>query len=419
MAPKTLAERILSDRLGREVRADEYVICPVDVALLQDGTGPLAVRVFRELGKEAPADPKRTVLFLDHAAPSPRQELSNDHKLLREFAEETGCELCDVGVGVCHQVICESYARPGDVLIGADSHSCTAGALGAFATGMGSTDVAVGMALGETWLRVPRTIRVELVGELPAGVYAKDAILHVIGLLRADGATYRALEFGGPLVAALDVDDRMTLCNMAVEAGAKTGLVASDEKARQFLEGYGRASEWKPVAADAGADYERTVTVDIASLSPTISLPHTVDNTVPIEDVGEVPIDQVFLGSCTNGRLTDLRIARDILKGHEVHRRVRLIVVPASRRVYAEALREGILGDLVDLGAAVVTPGCGPCVGVHAGALADGERCLATSNRNFKGRMGNPSAFLYLGSPAVAAATAMEGRIADPRKYLK
>ena len=419
MAPKTLAERILSDRLGREVRADEYVICPVDVALLQDGTGPLAVRVFRELGKEAPANPKRTVLFLDHAAPSPRQELSNDHKLLREFAEETGCELCDVGVGVCHQVICESYVRPGDVLIGADSHSCTAGALGAFATGMGSTDVAVGMALGETWLRVPRTIRVELVGELPAGVYAKDVILHVIGLLRADGATYRALEFGGPLVAAFEVDDRMTLCNMAVEAGAKTGLVASDEKTRQFLEGYGRASEWKPVDADARADYERTVTVDVSALSPTISLPHTVDNTVPIEDVGEVPIDQVFLGSCTNGRLTDLRIARDILKGHEVHRRVRLIVVPASRRVYAEALREGILGDLVDLGAAVVTPGCGPCVGVHAGALGDGERCLATSNRNFKGRMGNPSAFLYLGSPAVAAATAMEGRIADPRKYLK
>jgi len=408
----------LSDRLGREVRADEYVICPVDVALLQDGTGPLAVRVFRELGKEVPANPQRTVLFLDHAAPSPRQELSNDHKLLREFAEETGCQLCDVGAGVCHQVICELYARPGDVLIGADSHSCTAGALGAFATGMGSTDVAVGMALGETWLRVPRTVRIELAGALPVGVYAKDVSLHVIGLLGADGATYRALEFGGPLVEVLEVDDRMTLCNMAVEAGAKTGLIASDERTRLFLERYGREGEWKPVSADPGAEYERTVTVDVASLSPTVSQPHTVDNTVPIEDVGDVPIDQVFLGSCTNGRLTDLRIARDILKGHQVHRRVRLIVVPASRRVYSEALRAGILGDLVDLGAAVVTPGCGPCVGVHAGALADGERCLATSNRNFKGRMGNPKGFLYLGSPAVAAATAIEGRIADPRKYL-
>ncbi len=419
MAAKTLAERILSDRLGREVRADEYVIVPVDVALLQDGTGPLAVRVFRELGKERPANPERTVLFLDHAAPSPRRELSNDHKLLREFARETGCELCDVGVGVCHQVICEDYVGPGDVLIGADSHSCTAGALGAFATGMGSTDVAVGMALGETWMRVPRTVRVELIGELPGGVYAKDVILYVIGLLRADGATYRALEFAGPLVQALEVDDRMTLCNMAVEAGAKTGLVASDERTRAFLERYGRAEQWKPVAADPGATYERTLSVEVSQLSPTVSLPHTVDNTVTVDEVGDVAIDQVFLGSCTNGRLTDLRIAADILRGRHLHRGVRLIVVPASRRVYADALREGILGELVEHGAAVVTPGCGPCVGVHAGALADGERCLATSNRNFKGRMGNPNGFLYLGSPALAAATAIEGKIADPRKYLQ
>jgi len=419
MAAKTLAERILSDRLGREVRADEYIVSPVDVVLLQDGTGPLAVRVFRELGKRVPVNPKRTVLFLDHAAPSPRQELSNDHRLLREFAGETGCQLCDIGVGVCHQVICESYVRPGDVLIGADSHSCTAGALGAFATGMGSTDVAVGMALGETWLRVPRSIRVQAIGKLPVGVSAKDVVLHLIGLLGAEGATYRALEFAGPVVEALEVDDRMTLANMAVEAGAKTGLVASDEKTRHFLECYGRAEGWKPVAPDAGGAYEQTISIDVSRLAPTVSLPHSVDNTATVEEVGEVPIDQVVLGSCTNGRLTDLRIAADILRGHRLHPRVRLIVVPASRRVYLEALRQGILGELVELGAAVVTPGCGPCVGVHAGALADGERCLATTNRNFKGRMGNPNAFVYLGSPAVAAATAIEGRIADPRKYLK
>jgi 3-isopropylmalate/(R)-2-methylmalate dehydratase large subunit len=419
MTAKTLVERILSDRLGREVRADEYVVAPVDVVLLQDGTGPLAVRVFRELGKPTPANPKRTVLFLDHAAPSPRQELSNDHRLLREFAGETGCQLCDIGVGVCHQVICESYVGPGDVLIGADSHSCTAGALGAFATGMGSTDVAVGMALGETWLRVPRTIRVEVVGELPLGVYAKDVVLHLIGLLGAEGATYRALEFGGPVVDGLEVDDRMTLANMAVEAGAKTGVVASDEKTRRFLECFGRPEGWRPIAPDAGAAYEQTLTIDVSRLAPTVSLPHSVDHTATVEEVGDVPIDQVVLGSCTNGRLTDLRIAADILRGHRVHPRVRLIVVPASRRVYLKALRQGILGQLVEQGAAVVTPGCGPCVGVHAGALADGERCLATTNRNFKGRMGNPHAFLYLGSPAVAAATAIEGRIADPRKYLK
>lgn len=419
MASGTLAECILSERLGREVHADDYVIAPVDVALLQDGTGPLAVRVFRELGRSAPADPRRTVLFLDHAAPSPRRELSNDHKLLREFARETGCQLCDIGDGVCHQVNCERYVRPGDVVIGADSHTCTAGALGAFATGMGSTDVAVGMALGETWLRVPRSIRVELSGELPAGVFAKDVILHLIGLLGADGATYRALEFAGPWVEGLPVEDRMTLCNMAVEAGAKTGLVASDEMTRRFLASQGRAEDWKPLAADPGASYERTLRIDVSGLSPTISQPHTVDNTATVEEVGEVPIEQVFLGSCTNGRLADLRIAADILRGRRVHPRVRLLVVPASRRVYLEALREGVLGDLVEAGAAVVTPGCGPCVGVHAGALADGERCLATSNRNFKGRMGNPNAFLYLGSPAVAAATALEGRIADPRKYLQ
>jgi 3-isopropylmalate/(R)-2-methylmalate dehydratase large subunit len=284
---------------------------------------------------------------------------------------------------------------------------------------MGSTDVAVGMALGETWLRVPRSIRVQAIGKLPVGVSAKDVVLHLIGLLGAEGATYRALEFAGPVVEALEVDDRMTLANMAVEAGAKTGLVASDEKTRHFLECYGRAEGWKPVTPDAGASYEQTITIDVSRLAPTVSLPHSVDNTATVEEVGEVPIDQVVLGSCTNGRLTDLRIAADILRGHRLHPRVRLIVVPASRRVYLEALRQGILGELVELGAAVVTPGCGPCVGVHAGALADGERCLATTNRNFKGRMGNPNAFVYLGSPAVAAATAIEGRIADPRKYLK
>ncbi len=414
----TLAEKILSQRVGREVRAGEIIVCEVDVALTQDGTGPLAVQQLRKIGMEKAARPESTILFIDHAAPSPRKELSNDHILLREFAQKTGCRLSDVGEGVCHQLVAEDYAAPGKVIIGADSHTCTAGALAAFATGMGSTDVAMGIALGKTWFRVPETFLIEVTGKMPPGVYAKDLILHLIGMLGADGATYKALEFAGETIAAMPMHERLTLANMAVEAGAKVGLIASDEVTREYLESQGRGAEYRPLSADPDADYERVIAVDVSQLEPMLAAPHTVDNVHPVKELAGTKVDQVFIGSCTNGRLEDLAVAASILKGKRVASGVRCIVVPASRRIFLEAIRLGYIETLVAAGAVVLAPGCGPCVGVHEGVLGDGEVSLNTSNRNFQGRLGNPKGFIYLGSPAAAAASALTGVITDPREVM-
>ena len=414
----TLAEKILSQRTGREVRAGDTIIAPVDVALGQDGTSPLAVKQLESIGLEKVANPENTVFFIDHAAPSPRKELSNDHKMLREFAEKTGSVLSDVGAGVCHQLIAEDFGAPGQVIIGADSHTCMAGALGAFATGMGSTDVAIGMALGKTWLRVPETIRINITGKLPAGVFAKDIVLHVIGILGADGATYKALEFTGETVAEMPMDDRLTLSNMAVEAGAKAGLIESDSVTKSYLEQNGRGQAFKPLKADEGADYERIIDIDVSNLEPTLAAPHTVDNVRTVGDLQGTAVDQVFIGSCTNGRLSDIAIAASILKGKQVAASVRCIVVPSSRKIFLEAIQAGYIEQLVEAGAVILAPGCGPCVGVHEGILGDGEVSLNTSNRNFQGRLGNPLGYIYLGSPAVAAAAALTGVITDPREVL-
>jgi len=415
---KTIVEKILSEHSGLDAHAGDIVVADIDAALVQDGTGPLAVQQLQKLGMEKAANPERTVLFIDHAAPSPRKELSNAHKILRDFAAKTGAILSEVDEGVCHQRMVEDFMNPGEVLIGADSHTCTAGALGAFATGMGSTDVAIGIASGKTWLRVPETIKVYVTGEFKNGVYPKDLMLHFIGMIGADGATYQALEFCGPTIDAMDISGRFTLANMAVEAGAKAGLFDSDETTRTYLEERGRGDKWRPISADPGATYERVVEIDVSDLEPTISCPHTVDNTREIAEVVGTKVDQVFIGTCTNGRIEDLRIAAKILAGKSRNPNTRLLVCPASKQVYLQAIEEGILAKLAAAGAAIVNPGCGACVGVHAGILGDGEVCLATQNRNFQGRMGNPEAFIYLSSPAVAAATALEGVVADPRKYL-
>jgi 3-isopropylmalate/(R)-2-methylmalate dehydratase large subunit len=283
---------------------------------------------------------------------------------------------------------------------------------------MGSTDVATAMALGETWLMIPPTVRIEIEGQLPPMVLAKDVILHLNGLMGADGAIYKALEFGGPLVENMSIAERMTLCNMAVEAGAKTGLCAADEVTHRFLEDQGRGGDYVPLSPDPDASYERLIELDVSHLSPQVAFPHFVDNVRPIEKAGGVSIDQVFIGTCTNGRLSDLRIAASILKGHRVHPHLRLIVGPASRRVYLDALREGLIDTFVEAGAVILPPGCGACVGVHQGILADGERCLSTQNRNFQGRMGNPRGEIFLASPATAAATAVRGKITDPREFI-
>jgi len=414
----TLAEKILSERARKEVRTGEITIVKVDLVYTQDGTGPLAVRKVQEMGFEKVYNPERTIFFFDHASPSPRFELSNDHAFLREFANKTGIQVSDIGFGISHQVVAEKWVRPGAVVIGADSHTCTGGALGAFATGVGSTDAAVAIALGKIWLRVPETLRVVVEGKLPVGVYGKDIILHLIGKIGAAGATYKALEFVGEAIEDLDMAGRMTIANMAVEAGAKVGLFPSDKVTRGWLNRMGRPGDFKPMAPDANATYEKTVKIEAKDLKPTIACPHQVDNTKTIDEIGEVKVNQVYLGTSCNGRLEDLHIAARILKGRTIAPKIRMIVTPGSHLVYKEALKDGTMEIFIEAGALITAPGCGACVGLHEGVLGDGEVCLASQPRNFKGRMGSPKSFIYLGSPAVAAATAIEGKIADPRKYL-
>lgn len=412
---QTIAEKILSQHAGHNVKAGELCIAKVDVAAVQDGTGPLMVQEFKKLGKKSPANPSRCILFIDHASPSPRKELSNTHMVLREFAKETGAVLSETGCGVCHQRLVESFVNPGEILVGADSHTCTSGALGAFATGMGSTDIAVAMAFGKTWMKVPQTFKILVNGEFQKGVYAKDLILHLIGMIGADGATYKALEFHGSTIKNMTMADRFTLANMAVEAGAKAGLFVTDEKTKAYLKEMGREDKFVQIKPDDDAVYERIIEIDASKLEPTVACPHTVDNTKPAKDLKNVKVNQVFIGTCTNGRIEDLRVAAKILKGKQINPDVRLIVVPASKTVYKQAIDENLLSVFVDAGASILAPGCGPCVGVHAGVLGDGEVCLATQNRNFQGRMGNTKGFIYLSSPAVAACSAIKGYITDPR----
>jgi 3-isopropylmalate/(R)-2-methylmalate dehydratase large subunit len=415
---QTLAEKILSAKSDTQAIAGSIVIARIDLAFVQDSTGPLTLRQFYETGLNTIHNPQKTVLFIDHSTPSPARELSNDHIFLRSFAEEKGVVLSDIGQGVCHQLLAESWANPGDVIVGADSHTVTAGALGAFATGMGSTDIAVAMALGRTWLRVPETTRIVVNGKMSRGVYAKDLILHLIGRIGADGATYQALEFGGEGIDTMPVSDRLTIANMVVEAGAKVGLFPSDDITKDYLQNQGRGECYVPLNPDPDTTYSSIIEIDATKLEPTVAKPHTVDNTALVRELKGIRIDQVFIGTCTNGRLEDLRIAAGILKGKKIHPHTRLIIAPASRKVFLDALTEGYIVTLIEAGATIVPPGCAACLGVHQGVLGDGEACLSTANRNFKGRMGNPEAFIYLASPATAAATAIRGEITDPRDFL-
>ncbi len=418
MAGKTLSEKIIGEHCGREVKAGEVVIVNVDLSYVQDGTGPLTVRRMIEMGLEKAYNPKKTIFFLDHASPSPRMELSNDHELLREFARKAGIILSDVGNGISHHNSLEKYACPGDIIVGADSHTCTNGALGAFGTGMGSTDVAAAIALGKTWMKVPDTYLVEVNGRLPKGVYSKDIILHLIGSISANGATYKALEFTGDTISGMTTAARSTIANMSVEAGAKAGLFTPDDETRNFLKAMGREEAFRELKSDEDAEFEKHIEINADELEPLIACPHLVDNVKKISDIGKVKVDEVFIGTSCNGRLEDLHIAASILKGHTINPNLRVIVTPASRRVYMEALRDGTIETFMDAGALVTASGCGACDGVHLGILGVGEICLATQPRNFKGRMGDADSFIYLGNPAVAAATALTGEISDPREVM-
>jgi 3-isopropylmalate/(R)-2-methylmalate dehydratase large subunit len=416
---KTISEKILSEHVGKDVKPGEFVVAKVDVVMAQDGTGPLSVQELKKMNMERVFDKDNSIFFIDHASPSSRKELSNSQKTLREFSKKTGAFLSDVGEGVCHQRLVEDWVNPGNLVVGADSHTCTSGALGAFSTGMGSTDIALAFALGKVWLKVPETHKFVINGDLPLGVYSKDIILHIIGLISADGATYKAMEFEGSTIKNLSMSSRFTITNMAVEAGGKTGLIGTDDTTKKYLEMRGRGDKFKTVESDSDANFEKVVEIEVDKLEPLIAFPHTVDNVKGISEAEDVKIDQVFIGTCTNGRLEDLRIAASILKGKKRHPDTRLIVIPASREVFLEALREGLIETFLEAGASIESPGCGPCVGIHKGVLGDGERVLSTQNRNFEGRMGNPKGFIYLSSPATAAASALEGKIADPREYLK
>lgn len=417
---KTIAEKIFSEKSNTDAYAGDIVIAKIDQIALQDGTAPLAIRQIMAMGikEEDIRGAKITHFFVDHAAPSPRKELSNDHKFIWNFARKIGADFNKPGEGIIHQIMVERYVNPGDLVVGADSHTCTYGALGAFATGMGSTDVAVAIALGKNWFRVPESFRIEVNGNLPLGVFPKDLMLKIIGELGVDGATYKALEFHGDTIDGMHIDGRLTMANMAIECGAKAGLFKSDEETRRYLTERGRADKYREIKPDEDADYEKELYFDAEDLEPVVSKPHNVDNVSPVSEVEGTPVDQVFVGTCTNGRLSDIEIVAKMLKERKVAENVRLIVGPASREIYIKADELGFLKTIVEAGGIVIPPGCGPCVGIHMGILADGEVCVSTQNRNFRGRMGNPEAEIYLASPATAAATAIEGKIADPRKYL-
>jgi len=418
MPGQTLVEKILSRASGRDVRAGDIAIAQVDLAYVQDGTGPLTFRQMEKMGLVKAANPTRSVVFIDHSAPPPRKELATDHVYLREFAARTGMVVSDVGEGVCHQVAFEKFVRPWDVAIGADSHTVMGGAMGAFATGMGSTDVAVALALGKTWLRVPETMKFEVGGRFAKGVFAKDLILRVLGDIKTDGATYMAMEWGGPAIAAMPMTERMVLSNMAIEAGGKCGPQPSDQETKRYLREHGREAEWKELRPDPDAAFEDEHPYDVSSLEPMVARPPQEDNVVPVTDpsVKGLRIHQVYLGSCTNARYEDIRVFCEYMKGEKVAKGTRLIVVPASKESYVRSMKEGLLEILLDAGATINPPGCGACPGVHLGIPGDGENVLSTTNRNYVGRMGNPAAFTYLASPATAAATAMHGVIADPRE---
>lgn len=416
---KTIAEKILSDHCGKEVRAGDIAICDVDFCFGQDGTSSIIIDSFKKLGVNKAFDPRRFTMVIDHSAPSPNIGVSEIHKKMREFAKTFDLGLYDIGCGVCHQIIPQyGHVTCGDLVLGADSHTCTYGAINVFSTGVGSTDIAITLASGKNWFKIPETIKVIVKGKRPVGVYSKDMILNIIKDIGANGATYKAVEFYGEAISDLSVDARLTISNMAVEMGAKVGLMDADSKVLKWIAGRSKRIP-KPVQADIGARYIAVKEYDVSKLAPQVAKPHAVDNVSDVNELSDVRINQAYLGTCTNGRLEDLEIAANILKRNKVHPDVKFIVAPASREIFLEASKRGLIDIFIASGAAVVGPGCGPCVGTHNGVLADGEVAISTANRNFKGRMGNPNSFIYLASPATVAASAIKGKISDPREYKK
>lgn len=417
--PMTITEKILAAHAGLEqVAPGELINARVDFVLANDITAPVAIKEFEKIGVKDVFDRERITLVPDHFTPNKDIKSAEQALLLKQFSRRHDLvNYFEIGrMGIEHCLLPEQgLVGPGDLIIGADSHTCTYGALGAFSTGVGSTDLAAAMALGETWLKVPESIKFEFAGQLQPWVSGKDLILHLIGDIGVDGALYRAMEFTGPTIESLSMDGRFTMCNMAIEAGGKNGIIAPDEITRAYVEGRCKRAQHF-YQSDPGAKYEKVYQYDASLIEPQVAFPHLPENSRPVSEAGHVEIDQVVIGSCTNGRMEDLRTAAKLLNGRKVHKNVRLVVFPGTQEIYLEALREGLIEIFVEAGGAVSTPTCGPCLGGHMGILAKGERAIATTNRNFVGRMGDPESEVYLANPAVAAATAVLGRIAGPEE---
>ena len=414
-----IIEKIMANASGkRNVFPGEIVEAKINIAMTHDLTGPLAIKSFKEIGAKKVWDKNKIVIILDHLVPASSVISAGLHKIVRDFAHEQNIEnFYDVGRGgVCHQVMPEKgYVRPGEVIVGSDSHTCTYGAFGAFATGIGSTEMAAVFATGKLWFRVPEVIKVNVEGKFQDLVTSKDLTLKIIGKIGADGAIYKGLEFCGPTIKKMSIDGRMVLANMAVEMGAKVGIIEPDQKTIDYVKKRTN-KQFNHLISDSDASYEKTVKIDVSDLEPQVAVPHSVDNIRNLSELEGKKIDQAFIGSCTNGRLEDLRLAAQILNGNRIARNVRLIVIPASQEIYLEAVKEGLIKIFMNSGATVGNPNCGPCLGGHMGILADNEVCISTSNRNFIGRMGSTKSYVYLASPATVASSAISGTITNPRK---
>ncbi|MCQ9206128.1 MAG: 3-isopropylmalate dehydratase large subunit [Omnitrophica bacterium] len=414
---KTIIEKILSQHASKSLVAGEVGVCKVDFCFSQDGTTSLVLDSLSKAKRDI-KNPKKYAMFIDHSSPSPSMGVSRIHSGMRSFSRENKNLFFDVGCGISHQLMLEEgFAYPGALILGADSHTSTAGALGAAAFGVGSTDLAVALTTGKNWFKVPETIKIIVSGRMPKGVYSKDVILHIIHSLSANGATYKSVEFSGRVIDNMSLDARFTITNMTIEFGAKCGLIAPDKKTVDYLKKIG-VKKYKLVYPDRNCFYEKVIEIDVSKFSPYVAKPHSVDNGVEVEKCKDTKIDQAFLGTCTNGRLEDLEIGAKILKGKKISKNVKLLVAPASNSIFLESLRRGILKVFLEAGAIILPAGCGPCVGTHQGVPADKEVVISSANRNFKGRMGNPTSFIYLASPATVVASAIKGKITDPRRFL-
>jgi len=414
---KTIAEKIFSRAAGKDVKAGDYVLADIDRAMVHDITAPLAIKAFREIAGENARvwNASRIIMAFDHQVPADSVAAAETHKMLRKFAKEQGILNYDVYEGIAHQVMVEKgHVKPGELIVGADSHTCMYGALGCFSTGIGSTDMGFVFATGKLWFRVPETIRFEVSGKPEKHVYSKDIILKLIGMVGSDGANYKACEYAGEVVRRMDMAQRLTMCNMAIEMGGKAGIIEPDDETRRYLKSIG-VDEFEEVHGDEDSEVE-TVELDVTGMEPQVAKPHRVDNVVGVSEVKGIRVNQVFIGSCTNGRYEDLKIAAEFLRGEKIAKNVRLIVIPASRSEYKKALRDGLIDIFIEAGGIVEFPCCGPCMGGSFGLIASGEVSVSTSNRNFIGRQGSPEGEIYLVSPATAAATALYGEITDPRE---